>query len=136
MPAVLVDAGPLVAVLDRSDPHHAVCLETLQTIRDPLVTVWPAMTEAMYLLRFSWDAQAALWEMLETNALGLLSLDRADISRIKELMRQYRDLPMDLADAALVRVAEREKLRRIFTVDRRDFEVYRPARLGRFSILP
>ena len=43
---------------------------------------------------------------------------------------------MDLADAALVRVAEREKLRRIFTLDRRDFEVYRPARLGRFSILP
>jgi predicted nucleic acid-binding protein len=136
MPAVLVDAGPLVAVLDRSDPHHAVCLETLQTIRDPLVTVWPAMTEAMYLLRFSWDAQAALWEMLETNAVGLLSLDRADISRIKELMRKYRDLPMDLADATLVRVAEREKLRRIFTTDRRDFEVYRPARMGRFSILP
>jgi len=51
-------------------------------------------------------------------------------------MRTYRDLPMDLADAALVRVAEREKLRRIFTLDRRDFEVYGPARLGRFSILP
>ncbi|MGH7770887.1 MAG: type II toxin-antitoxin system VapC family toxin [Candidatus Binatia bacterium] len=136
MPAVLVDAGPLVAVLDRSDPHHAVCVQTVQTIRDPLVTVWPAITEAMYLLRFSWDAQAALWEMVETEAVRLLPLDHTDVPRIKELMRKYRDLPMDLADAALVRVAEREKLRRIFTTDRRDFEVYRPARLGRFSILP
>ena len=136
MPAVLVDAGPLVAVLDRSDPQHAVCVQTVQTIHDPLVTVWPALTEAMYLLRFFWDAQAALCEMLETEAVRLLPLDRTDIPRIKELMRKYRDHPMDLADAALVRVAEREKLRRIFTTDRRDFEVYRLSRVGRFSIMP
>jgi len=51
-------------------------------------------------------------------------------------MWKYRDLPMDLADAALVRIAEREKIRRIFTVDRRDFGLYRPYRLGRFEILP
>ncbi len=51
-------------------------------------------------------------------------------------MRKYRDLPMDLADAALVRVAEREKLRRIFTLDHRDFAIYRPSRLGRFLIIP
>ena len=51
-------------------------------------------------------------------------------------MLKYKDLPMDLADAALVRVAERERLRRVFTLDRRDFQVYRPSRLGRFVILP
>jgi len=51
-------------------------------------------------------------------------------------MRKYRDLPMDLADAALVRVAEREKLQHIFTLDRKHFRVYRPAGVGRFSILP
>jgi len=55
---------------------------------------------------------------------------------MKELMRKYRNLPMDLADAALVRVAERERLRRIFTVDRRDFQIYRPSRIGRFTVLP
>jgi predicted nucleic acid-binding protein len=55
---------------------------------------------------------------------------------MRELMRKYRDLPMDLADAALVRVAERERLRRIFTLDRRDFQVYRPSRMGRFAVLP
>lgn len=134
--AVLVDAGPLIALLDRSDPNHDLCGTTLRSIHDPLVTVWPVFTEAMYLLRFSWDAQEALWEMLATEALRLLPLEDADMPRIRELMRKYRDLPMDLADAALVRVAEREKLRRIFTLDRRDFEVYRPSRLGRFSLLP
>jgi len=55
---------------------------------------------------------------------------------MRELMRKYQDLPMDLADAALVRVAEREKLRRVFTLDQRDFQIYRPSRLGRFSLLP
>jgi predicted nucleic acid-binding protein len=136
MPAVLVDAGPLIALLDRSDPNHDICRNTLRSIREPLVTVWPAFTEAMYLLRFSWDAQEALWEMVETEAVRMLLLDDTDIPRMRELMRKYRDLPMDLADAALVRIAEREKLRRIFTLDRRDFEVYRPSRLGRFSLLP
>jgi predicted nucleic acid-binding protein len=64
----------------------------------------------------------------------LLGID--DIPRMRELMHKYRDLPMDLADAGLVHVAERERLRRIFTLDRRDFQVYRPSRIGRFTILP
>ena len=136
MAAVLVDAGPLIALIDRSDPNHDRCRKTLRSIRDPLVTVWPVFTEAMYLLRFSWDAQEALWEMVETQALRLLPVDDADMPRMRELMQKYQDLPMDLADAALVRIAEREKLHRIFTLDHRDFQVYRPSKLGRFSILP
>ena len=111
-------------------------VNVLQSIHDSLVTVWPALTEAMYLLRFSWQAQGALWEMVETEALRILPLDHRDVPRMRELMRKYRDLPMDLADAALVRVAEREKLRRVFTLDRRDFGIYRPARIGRFSVMP
>lgn len=136
MHAVLVDAGPLVALLDRGDPHHGACRQALRSIREPLATVWPAFTEAMYLLSFSGDAQSALWEMLDTEALRLLPLDHTDAPRMRDLMRKYRHLPMDLADAALVRVAERERLRRIFTLDRRDFELYRPLRIGRFSIIP
>jgi len=74
--------------------------------------------------------------MIETEAVEILALGKDDVARIKELMRKYRDLPMDLADAALVRVAEHERLRRIFTLDRRDFQIYRPSRIGRFTILP
>lgn len=136
MRATLADAGPLVALIDRGDAHHGDSVAALKTIRDPLVTVWPAFTEAMYLLGFSWDAQSALWEMVETESLQLLSLDHRDAPRMKVLMRKYRDLPMDLADAGLVRVAEREKLSRIFTLDRRHFRVYRPAGIGKFHIVP
>ncbi len=133
---ILVDAGPLVALLHRDDRNHDLCVRTLRSLREPLGTAWPVVTEAMYLLGFSWQAQDALWEMIDSGAPGLLSLDSGDIPRMRELMRKYRDLPMDVADAALVRIAEREGIRRIFTIDRRDFAVYRPARIGRFSVLP
>lgn len=136
MRGVLVDAGPLVALIDRADPEHDVCVSTLQKLRDPLLTVWPAFTEAMYLLRGSWQAQKALWSRLETDALMLAALDRADVSRMRDLMEKFRDLPMDLADAALVRVAERESLTRIFTLDRTHFSIYRPGRRRRFTIVP
>ena len=68
--------------------------------------------------------------------LKLLPLDAGDVPRMRELMRKYRDLPMDMADAALVTVAEREGITRVFTLDRRGFEVYRPAKIGRFSLVP
>ena len=136
MRAVLVDSGPLVAFLDRSDKHHKVITGVLAEIQDPLVSVWPVLVEAMYLLSFSWLAQKALWEIFETGTVTLLPLGEADMSRMKELMEKYRDLPMDLADAALVRVAEREGIRRVLTLDRKDFGVYRLARKGRFSLLP
>jgi predicted nucleic acid-binding protein len=82
------------------------------------------------------EAQDALWDMLVTRVVVLATLDLADVPRMRELMRKYRDRPMDLADATLVRVAEREKIRTVFTIDRRDFEVYRPSRSWRFSIVP
>lgn len=136
MRAVLVDAGPLVALLDRSDDHHPLVAETLAGIRDPLVTAWPVIVEAMYLLSFSWQAQKALWEILETGAVHLLPLDESDFVRMRQLMEKYLDLPMDLADAALVRVAERESIRRVLTLDQRDFGVYRLPRRGAFTLLP
>ena len=136
MPSVLVDAGPLVALIDRGDSHHRECVEALDTLRDPLSTVWPAIAEAMYLLRVSADAQRALWDMINVVGVKFADLGLDDCPRMRELMWKYRDLPMDLADAALVRVAERESLRRVFTIDRQDFEIYRPHRFGRFEIIP
>ena len=136
MRGVIVDAGPLVALLDQRDVHHAACVAALRALREPLVTTWPAFTEAMYLLGCSWRGQTALWSRVETGALTLAPLDEGDAPRMRELMEKYRDLPMDLADASLVRIAEREDLTRIFTLERRHFSVYRPGRRRRFSILP
>jgi uncharacterized protein len=134
--AVLVDAGPLVAILDRSDSSHAACCAALKKLRDPLLTVWPAFTEAMYLLGFAWQAQRALWEMVEADAFRVCDLARTDVARMKALMERYRDLPMYLADAALVALAEREGIQRIFTLDRRDFAVYRTATGKRLTVVP
>jgi uncharacterized protein len=133
---ILVDAGPLIALIHQDDNQHGRCREAFMTMNEPLGTVGPALAEAMHLLSFSWQAQEALWEMIETRAVEILPLGVDDLPRMRELMRKYRDLPMDLADAALVRVAERERQRRIFTLDRRDFQIYRPARIGRFAIIP
>ena len=133
---ILVDAGPLVAVLHREDGNHRRCTVALQGLREPMGTTWPVMTEAMYLLGFSWRAQDALWEFIAAEALNILPLVEADVPRMRELMQTYRDLPMDLADATLVRVAERERIGRVFTLDRRDFATYRPSGIGRFEIIP
>lgn len=135
MPVVLVDAGPLIALLDRSDADHRRCRAALSGLRDPLATVWPVVTEAMYLLgRVSWHAQDALWEFL--THVTILPLEAPDTRRMRALMEKYRSLPMDLADAALVAVAEREMIRRVFTLDQGDFTVYRPARIGRLALIP
>jgi predicted nucleic acid-binding protein len=133
---VLVDAGPLVALIDEHDAEHEACVAALRTLREPLITVWPAFTEAMYLLRGSWLAQRALWSRLETDALTLAPLDEQDAPRMRELMEKYRDAPMDFADAALVHVAERDTLSEVFTLDRAHFTIYRPGRRRRFSIVP
>ena len=86
--------------------------------------------------RGSWRGQKARWSRLETDALSLADLDESDAPRMRKLMERYRDLPMDLADAALVRVAERESLTTVFTLDRKHFSTYRPGRRRRFAIVP
>jgi hypothetical protein len=133
---VLADAGPLVALIDSADRHHQDCVQFAKTLREPLVTVWPALTEAMHLLGFSPEAQHQLWALIEDGSVTLAGLDVKDAPRMRELMEKYNDQPMDLADAALVRVAERDGLKTIFTLDRRHFEVYRLHGRQRLTIVP
>jgi predicted nucleic acid-binding protein len=78
-----------------------------------LGTTWPVVTEAMYLLGFAADAQDELWGLLESGRLSLFGLDAADAPRMRALTRKYRDLPMDLADASLVAVAEHEGISKV-----------------------
>lgn len=134
---ILIDAGPLVALVDADDQHHVRCVEALKGIREPLGTVWPALTEAMYLLGDVPGAHDVLWEMfVGRGAVKLLTLGEDDMPRMRELMAKYADRPMDLADAALIRVAERDKIKVVFTVDRRDFGVYRFHGRGRITVIP
>jgi predicted nucleic acid-binding protein len=133
---ILVDAGPLKALVDADDQHHAACVTTVRNLRDSLGTVWPALTEAMYLLSDQPRAQEALWEMLALGAIQIQPLDHNDVPRMRELMRKYVDRPMDMADAALLRVAEREGIETIFTVDKKDFAVYRLHGRVRVTVIP
>lgn len=125
-----------MALIDADDQHHANCVAALKTFREPLATVWPPVVEAMYLLADVPKAQDALWEMLERGALHILPLASPDVPRMRELMRKYADRAMDFADAALLRVAEREGIRKIFTLDRQDFSVYRLHNRVRPLLLP
>lgn len=133
---MLVDTGPLVALVVRSEPRHDECVRTLATFRGRLVTVWPVIVEAMHLVGGYRGAHEAIWKVLEAGAVELATLDAADIPRMRTLMAKHVDLPMDLADAALVRVAERQKIRKVFTLDRREFRLYRPLGIGRFTVVP
>ena len=132
---ILVDAGPLVAILNKRDNDHAACVRVLKKVRRPFLTTWMPITEAMYLLDFSIRAQNALLEMIERGAIRLLDLGSKDLPIIRSLMEKYRDQPMDFADASLVHVAKREGLHEIFTLDRRDFDVYRLTRGKSFTVL-
>ncbi len=122
---ILVDAGPLVAIVDSDDQHHASCLSALRELDEPIATIWPPITEAMYLLSDLPKGQEAVWQLMQNGSIKILSLDATDVPRIRELTHRYADLPIDFPDAALLRVAEREGVTKIFTVDRRDFSLYR-----------
>ena len=125
---ILTDTGPLVALINRDDQHYLACATALEAdaATFPLLTTWPCLAEAMHLLEREggYRYQAALWSMYFRGELIIHQLTPAETARIAALMEQYRDMPMDLADASLVAVAESLALRRVFTVDRQ-FYVYR-----------
>lgn len=133
---LLVDTGPLVALQKPNDSAHAPCVQVLRQMRSVLTTTWPVVTEAIYLLGFSFAAQEGILEMIEQGDLQLLPLDARDVPRMRALMHKYRDLPMDLADASLVLAAEREAVSTVFTLDRRHFGVYRLQRGKQLTIIP
>ena len=133
----LCDTGPLVALIDADDAHHVRCHAALPSLSGPLVTTWPCLTEAMHFLGKArgWEAQAALWQFVRRGALQVQSADEDQLRRIADLMEQYRDAPMDLADASLVALAEVLPLSRIFTLDSH-FRAYRIAGQRAFEIVP
>jgi predicted nucleic acid-binding protein len=133
---ILVDTGPLVALFDASDQYHETCLGILRGLDGPLLTTWPVVTETLCLLSFSWKAQDHFWEFLIRGGVEIVSGEAELLARCRELMRKYRDLPMDLADATLVALAESKRAKKIFTLDHKDFTVYRPSHTRRFELLP
>lgn len=133
----LTDTGPLIAIIDADEPDHETCIEALDQLTLPLVTTWPAFTEAMYLLARvgGTQGQRALWRLVQSARVVLPDLSPAAVDRSARLMDKYADRPMDLADATLVALAEERGDRRIFTLDA-DFQIYRLRGRQHFDLIP
>jgi len=136
MNRVLVDTGPLVAIMLRTDQHHKICVETLRNLPGPMFSCWPVITEAAWLLRGEAGAVQQLLNSISEGLLEFLALQSAEAAQIAKLMERYKDLRPQLADAALVYLAERDDFDLIFTLDRRDFSVYQRGRKRAFRIVP
>jgi predicted nucleic acid-binding protein len=122
---ILVDTGPLVALFDRRDADHQPCRKLLADLTEPLCTTVPVLTEAFHLLAPGSIGSQRLMDFVSARGLCVWFLDDAGLQRAFELMVQYADRPMDLADASLVVLAETSHQYRIFTLDRGDFAAYR-----------
>ena len=132
----LIDTGAILALLDADDRWHDRCREAFTSLRLPLATTGAVLAEVFHLLGDNPRDVAAAWRFLRSGAVTLLSITDADSAALEELMKRYRDRPMDFADATLVRVAEREALSTILTIDHNDFETYRIGKRTRFRIAP
>lgn len=128
---VIADAGPLVAYLDRSDAHHVWARDQMARLTEPLITCEAVMAEAWHLLRRGRIDPDHLLALVHQGALIVAFDFMAETEAIRALIHRYRNVPMSLADACLVRLSEKHENCRIFTVDS-DFTIYR--RHGRKTI--
>ncbi len=124
---ILADTGFWLALANRSDTHHARATAALAKHRGPFVTTWPVMTETCHLLasRLGPDAEIAFVRSAVRGAFTIFELAPRHLPRIEALMHKYRSLPMDLADASLVILAEESGTGDILSTDARDFGAYR-----------
>jgi predicted nucleic acid-binding protein len=124
---VIADTGFWFALANRRDRHHEQSKIWMDALDEPLVTTWPVMAETCHLLlhRLGTASQTRYLLSFAEGAFELFDLRREDMPRIAVLMEKYADLPMDLADASLVLLAEHLGHGRILSTDQRDFQAYR-----------
>lgn len=127
MKNILIDAGPLIALFDKSDSFHKQSIAFLKNFKGSLFTTWPVITEASHLLSFSVRVQIALLEWINRGGLHLIEIEPYHLGRLIELSEKYKDVPMDLADATLIVAAETNHIKEIATIDS-DFYIYRDIR--------
>jgi len=120
----IVDTGPFVAFFDRADQHHRWIAERIEELEAPLLVCEPVLAEAMYLLARHSRAHDALFELLQNGALSVAFRIEEHVDALHSLLQKYRDLPMSLADACIVRMAELYERHAVLTLDS-DFSVYR-----------
>jgi hypothetical protein len=133
---VLFDTGAWVALLDRRDREHLRCVQALQEFSGRLISTEAVLTETLWLMGGLHDVPRRCAEFVRRGAVTLVPISPKALWRAVDLMEQYRNVPMDFADATLVVLAEELDLDGIFTLDRRGFGVYRLHGRRSFQIVP
>jgi hypothetical protein len=133
---VLLDTGPVVALLDRRDPWHAICLEQWNAEGHRCLTTDAVVTEATHLVARGGGPGHVPLDFLLSAKVPIVALERPGHEHAAKLMRRYHDVPMDYADATLVVVADAIMARQVFTLDRRGFRTYRRRDGRAFELMP
>ncbi len=134
----LLDTGFLYAILNRKEQQHAAVSAVANTLNEPIILPIPVITEVTYLLLRDVGAEAVA-DYVETLAVTDMILEApqsADYMRAAEIIRQYKDSPVDFVDAVIVAIAERLSIKRILTIDGRHFRMFRPRHCPAFELFP
>ncbi len=124
MQNTLIDAGPIIALFNKNDKYHKKIKNFLKKYDGKLTSTWPVVTEVSHMLDFNVQTQIDFLTWIQLGGVNIEAIKNEDIGRIIELSMKYSDLPMDLADASLVVLSEKLKIKKIITIDS-DYYVYR-----------
>lgn len=135
---IVVDTGPIVALLNDRDDHHERCRHFLATHPGPLLLPTTVFTEVCMLIerRRGSRAELAFLSDVRSGLFTLLDTTSADLDRIAELVGTYADLPLGTVDASVIALAERLNLPAVATLDHRHFSVVRPRHVPALELLP
>lgn len=138
MMALVLDTGPVLALLDADDPFHTRCVEMIDAVDESFVLVAPTLVEIDYWIRkrLSLDVWHALVDDIAGGAYQVEHLTTADLTRVAELERDYADLRLGMVDASVIAVCERLGETKVATLDRRDFSVVKPWHCAALELLP
>ena len=132
----ILDTGPWVALIDRSESRHTECIQWLKNFPGRLYSTEAVLTEVLYILNFSITARCAALDFVLKSVVEIVPSSTASLKKTKNLIKKYADLPMDFADATIVCLANETGMQNIVTFDQKDFSIYRLPKKKSFTIMP
>jgi hypothetical protein len=132
----ILDTGPWVALIDRSESRHTDCVQWLKNFSGRLYSTEAVLTEVLYILNFSIKAQCAALDFILESVVEIVPSNIGSIEKTKNLMKKYADLPMDFAGATLVCLAMQSGMQNIVTFNQKDFAIYKLPKKKGFMIMP
>jgi predicted nucleic acid-binding protein len=132
----ILDTGPWVALIDRSESRHSECVRWLKNFSGRLYSTEAVLTEVLHILNFSITAQCAALDFVLESIVEIVPSSSESLKKTKNLMKKYADLPMDFADATIVCLATETGIQNIVTFDKKDFAIYKLPKMNSFRIMP